>query len=177
MAVSTVSTNYASTSTSSTTSTDSTSLGKEDFLELLVEQLKNQDPLNPMDNTEYIAQLTQFSSVEQLMNISEKLDTLSMNLGSASTLIGKTIEWAELDDSGSVVSKSGIVDSIYMGEDGLYAQVGDTQILLDVIQSVHDSAADEESADSGEAEETEEAAGSEETAETDSSGTEGTEEA
>lgn len=48
-------------------------LGKEDFLNLLVTQLKNQDPLNPSDPTEFTAQLAQYSSLEQLYNINERM--------------------------------------------------------------------------------------------------------
>jgi flagellar basal-body rod modification protein FlgD len=51
-------------------------LGKDDFLTLLVTQLKNQDPLKPMDPTEFTAQLAQFSSLEQLYNVNENLQVL-----------------------------------------------------------------------------------------------------
>lgn len=53
-------------------------MGKEDFLKLLVAQLSQQDPLNPQDGAEFVAQLAQFSSVEQLMNIRGGLDTLAL---------------------------------------------------------------------------------------------------
>ncbi len=76
-------------------------LGKEDFLKLLVEQMKNQDPLNPMNNTEFIAQTTQFSSLEQLLNISDSIEKLSQTvtenqssgdqLFSATNFIGKEV--------------------------------------------------------------------------------------
>ncbi len=52
-------------------------MGKDDFMKMLVAQLKNQDPLNPMDGKELAVQLAQFSSVEQLMNVNTKLDTLA----------------------------------------------------------------------------------------------------
>lgn len=52
-------------------------LGKNDFLNLLVTQLKNQDPLKPSDPTEFTSQLAQYSSLEQLQNISEGMDGLS----------------------------------------------------------------------------------------------------
>lgn len=48
-------------------------LGKEQFLTLLIAQLKNQDPLNPLDNTQFTAQLAQFSSLEQLVDINKNL--------------------------------------------------------------------------------------------------------
>ena len=71
-------------------------LGKDDFLQLLVAQLKAQDPLNPMESTEFTAQLAQFSSLEQLHNINDKLSNLQAgqasltNAGSVG-FIGKTV--------------------------------------------------------------------------------------
>jgi flagellar basal-body rod modification protein FlgD len=53
-------------------------LGKEQFLQLLVAQLKNQDPLEPMTNAEFVAQLAQFSSVEQLVSVNEGINILGM---------------------------------------------------------------------------------------------------
>lgn len=76
-------------------------LGKEEFLKLLVTQLSHQDPMNPMDGHEFVAELAQFSSVEQLTNISEGLSqsiemnnlvAQSVNSGVAAGLIGKTVE-------------------------------------------------------------------------------------
>ncbi|MBP9837621.1 MAG: hypothetical protein KBC84_02805 [Proteobacteria bacterium] len=61
-------------SSSSGTLTKSNALGTQDFLKLLVNQLQNQDPLNPMDNQQFAVQLSQFSSVEQLIDINKKLD-------------------------------------------------------------------------------------------------------
>jgi flagellar basal-body rod modification protein FlgD len=69
-------------------------LGRNDFLKLLVAQLKNQDPLNPQDNTQFVAQLAQFSSLEQAMSMNSKLDLLAtQNQGLQNTeitaLVGK----------------------------------------------------------------------------------------
>ena len=83
------------------TGASSTTLNRDDFLQLLVTQLSNQDPLNPMDGQEFAAQLAQFSSLEQLININESmiqsgeingLLAQSINSGVAADLIGKTIE-------------------------------------------------------------------------------------
>ena len=52
-------------------------MGKDQFVKLLVTEMKNQDPLNPMDGKELAVQLAQFSSVEQLMNVNTKLDDLT----------------------------------------------------------------------------------------------------
>jgi flagellar basal-body rod modification protein FlgD len=67
-------------------------LGKNDFLKLLVSQLQNQDPLNPSDPTEFTAQLAQFSSLEQLSNVNKNLEKLvsSQDLG-AMAFIGREV--------------------------------------------------------------------------------------
>ncbi len=100
MSVSNVSNNTAvNTATSSQTSTNSV-LGKDDFLKLLVTQLKNQDPLNPTDGTEFASQLAQFSSLEQLTNLNDAIQqnmnnsyylTQSINNSLASNLVGKNV--------------------------------------------------------------------------------------
>lgn len=71
-------------------------LGRDDFLVLLVEQLKNQDPLNPMEDTEFTAQLANFSSLEQLTEINDGIGSLSegnnrQEMLSAVSFIGKEV--------------------------------------------------------------------------------------
>ncbi len=75
-------------------------LGKDDFLRLLATQLQYQDPLNPMDGTEFTAQLSQFSQLEQLYNINSNIQDLlayegSINNGIVTGFIGKTVELVE----------------------------------------------------------------------------------
>lgn len=78
-------------------------MGKDEFLNLLVTQLKYQDPLNPMDGANFASQLAQFSSLEQLNNINDSLDqsingnyylTQSINNTLTATLVGKDIKLA-----------------------------------------------------------------------------------
>jgi flagellar basal-body rod modification protein FlgD len=60
-------------------------MGQDQFVQLLVTQMKNQDPMDPMDGKDLAAQLAQFSSVEQLMNINTKLDNFTALLTPAAT--------------------------------------------------------------------------------------------
>jgi flagellar basal-body rod modification protein FlgD len=81
---------------SSAATAASKTMGKEAFLTLLITQLQHQDPLNPADSTEFTAQLAQFSSLEQLSNVNENLNTLklyqaSINNAQAVAFIGKDI--------------------------------------------------------------------------------------
>ncbi len=65
-------------------------LGKDAFLQLLVAQLQNQDPLNPAEDKEFIAQLSTFSTLEQMQNMNK-----SMEASQAASLIGKQVTWTE----------------------------------------------------------------------------------
>ncbi len=100
------------------------SLDKDAFLKLLVSQVKNQDPLQPAGSTEYVAQLAQFSSLEQMQNLNDNIVGLALlqqnnallsQLTQSSALIGQTVEWTD-PDTGTV--HSGEVSSVKL-EDGL----------------------------------------------------------
>ncbi|MGI5173674.1 flagellar hook assembly protein FlgD [Treponema sp. OMZ 840] len=76
--------------------TSSQQLGKDDFLKLLITQLSHQDPLSPMENTEFIAQMAQFSSLEQITNMSSGFNRLASMLtnSEAVSIVGKTVDVA-----------------------------------------------------------------------------------
>lgn len=86
-------------------------LGKDDFLAMLVAQLRNQDPLNPMDGAEYAAQLAQFSTVEQLLDIGKKLDgqsaDLAQNVLVGQSQLGSALIGREVTLRGAALSSDG----------------------------------------------------------------------
>ena len=76
--------------------TGSSTLGKDSFLQLLVTQMQNQNPLDPQDNSEFVAQLAQFSSLETMQNLSTSVDAIggmyqSSQALQASSLVGRTV--------------------------------------------------------------------------------------
>ena len=104
-------------STSANSSPNSAILGKQDFLTLLVAQLKNQDPLNPSDPTQFTAQLAQFSSLEQLFNLNDSMNnmaTANANAARFTTLntIGKEVSFpaSSFDFAGGPVNLGYVLD-------------------------------------------------------------------
>jgi flagellar basal-body rod modification protein FlgD len=85
-------TDYSSQVLTSGTRTVKGNLGKDDFLQLLVAQIRYQDPLKPMDNQAFIAQLAQFSSLEQMMNVG-----LASNLTYGMGMLGKQVTGSDSD--------------------------------------------------------------------------------
>jgi flagellar basal-body rod modification protein FlgD len=115
--------------------TDGT-MGKNEFLKILVAQIQNQNPMEPLQNTEFIAQMAQFSSLEQMMNIADAMNNLSNSLGLYSSMIGKQIGWQTVKDDGTVEVKTGIVDAIVVSDGKLHVVSGDRKIPIEDIISV-----------------------------------------
>lgn len=111
------------------------SLGKDDFLKLLIAQLSNQDPTSPMENTQFIAQMAQFSSLEQMTNMNAEFSKLNTTLTSNSAMgtLGKTVD---LDLNG--VTTTGVVTAI---TGGASPQVQVNGMLFDMnrISTVYDN--------------------------------------
>lgn len=86
-----------------TKGTTNASLGKDDFLRILMAQLQNQSPANPMKDKEFISQMTSFSSLEQMMNMSSSIEQLVQSQYTSpilkySNLIGKEVSYQEYDE-------------------------------------------------------------------------------
>jgi flagellar basal-body rod modification protein FlgD len=104
----------APSNTNATDQTSKTAVDYQSFLKLLVAEMKNQDPTNPMDSTQYVAQLAAFSQVEQSVQINTKLDQLlqSSTLAQADALIGRTVTSADGKITGKVAEVRLLSDGI-----------------------------------------------------------------
>lgn len=94
--------------------TTSNQLGKDDFLKLLITQLTNQDPTSPMEDTQFISQMAQFSSLEQMTNMNESFNKLAGMISSsqAASVLGRTVE-VDVGDT----TTQGIVESTSFGSE------------------------------------------------------------
>jgi flagellar basal-body rod modification protein FlgD len=103
---STSTTSAASSATAAKSTSSASTVDYNSFLKLLIAQLKNQDPTQPVDSTQYISQLASFSNVEQSVQMNSKLDSLitSMSLGQADGLIGRTVTSSDGTISGQVAA-------------------------------------------------------------------------
>lgn len=113
--------------------TNSSDLGKDAFLQLLVTQLKYQDPLNPASNEEFLAQMAQFSALEQMQNLNVSFDKYQ-----AFTMIGKNILAKTTDGSGEDTYIEGTVDAVQMISGNPYLSVNGSSIPLSSLQAVMD---------------------------------------
>lgn len=119
---------------STTTRQPQNDLGKDAFMQLLVTQLRYQDPLNPMDNQAFMAQMAQFSALEQMMNMSE-----SMEKSNAHALIGKIVEATYKDPASNQMEQIiGKVDGVVMKNNKNFLMVNGKEIELKDVQSVID---------------------------------------
>jgi flagellar basal-body rod modification protein FlgD len=123
------------TNKAATTSTDKSTLGSEQFLKLLTIQLANQDPFNPMDDTEFISQMANFSSLEEMSKLSNNFSSFSAKQEqlSSQAFLGKevTISQGTSDDI------TGTVSSVSIDKEGsIFVTVDGTQYSVSDITSV-----------------------------------------
>ena len=107
---------YLSQQQKNTRTTGNGTMGKDEFLKILMTQLQNQDPTNPMEDTEFIAQMAQFSSLEQMTNMTNAFEKYAeaqnqTQLIQYSNFVGKEIKWHEItdkkDDKGNFIIQEG----------------------------------------------------------------------
>ena len=110
-------------------------IGKEGFLKLLITQLQNQDPLEPMSNEDFAAQLAQFSSLEQMQNLNESFGQLMdlTRISGSANLIGKNVEYF---DEASGLNLGGTVDKVMLNSEGLFFSINGKQVHSDLVREI-----------------------------------------
>lgn len=126
---------YANSKNTQFTQRGSSELGKDEFLKLLVCQLQNQDPLNPQSDTEFISQLAQFSSLEQMTNMNA-----TMTNTSAYSLVGKEVIVSSTDSTGAVKEVRGVVDYVEMKNGDAFLSIDGQTFSIDDLVQVMDNA-------------------------------------
>lgn len=113
------------TQTASAAAADKATLDYDTFLKLLVAEMQNQDPTEPMDSTEYISQLASFSNVEQTIQTNARLEDLlkSSSIAQAGSLIGRSVS----SPDGSI---NGVVKQVEIYDDGVVAILQDGQKVV-----------------------------------------------
>jgi flagellar basal-body rod modification protein FlgD len=112
----------------------SSELGKTEFLQILAVQLSNQDPLEPTSDTEFIAQMAQFSSLEQMQAMA-----MASESARAYSLIGKDVLAVVTDEKGAQQQIVGRVDSIMRKSNTEYVVMGQYLVPLKSVSQVYDS--------------------------------------
>lgn len=127
-------TNTSATSISESTKSSPNSLGKEDFLQLLVAQMQYQDPLEPTSNTEYVSQFATFSELEQMQNVSQSSD-----MNRASNLVGQTVIMKVTSTTtGKTSYVQGKVDYVMYENSKAFLSIKDSLYSIDDLDTVID---------------------------------------
>lgn len=127
MNISTATTGASALSAASAKTEPTNALGQDAFLKILVTQMKHQDPMEPLKDTEFIGQMAQFTSLEQLTNLNKTMTQFVNNQGSSSLadyahLIGTSVKWQSGTESGegmvkALSSKNGELLAEFEGSD------------------------------------------------------------
>ena len=123
------------TTTSATTKTGSSGFSSDDFLSLLVQQLKNQDPSSPMSSSDMANQMAQMETVLELQKMATAVTTLNSTNQklSATSMIGKTIAYT---DATTKATTTGKVDSVEFSDTDVLLNIGTTQVSLSDVLGV-----------------------------------------
>lgn len=112
-------------------------LGEEEFLQILAVQLANQDPLQPMEDTDFIAQMAQFNSLQQMQQLNA-----TFNTSQAYSLIGKNVVGEVQENDGSKAQILGRVTGVVRQGGTDYVQVGDYYLPIGAITEIYDAGMD-----------------------------------
>ena len=128
-------TGATSTAAQGATTTTSKSADKDMFLQLLVAQMKYQDPMNPTDSGEFLAQSAQFTALEKMQAVADQTAQLvaSQMAFGASSLVGRTVSWTTPEG----LAQSGSVSGVQFGAQGPMLDVGGSMVPIGQVQSVN----------------------------------------
>ena len=117
---------------------DGNMLGKDAFLKLLVTQISNQDPTEPMDNRDLVLQLSQFSTLESTQQLNSNMEAYieMASLATATSLIGKDVVYLDSESGEDFI---GTVSSVKKSTDGYVLNIGSDEIPFDNIRYVYNS--------------------------------------
>ena len=113
-------------------------IDQQGFLQLLMAQLQSQDPLEPMDNAEFVSQQAAFAQVEKLDALTNSLDTAN-SIAQASSLVGKNVEFQSgiNYDTGAAIISSGRIDSVIVDGGDASIVVNDQTYSIDSINKIN----------------------------------------
>jgi flagellar basal-body rod modification protein FlgD len=119
----------------STTTDTKTQDDKQMFLELMVAQLRYQDPMNPTDSSAFLAQSAQFTALEKMQDVADRTGELlgaQMAFG-ASSMVGRNVSWTDTDGT---TTKTGTIDGVTFGASGPVFDIDGEQVPLGSILTV-----------------------------------------
>lgn len=133
----------ADTAVKTATVSNNSIMGKDDFLKLLITELRYQNPLQPMEDKEFIAQMATFSSLEQMQNLNQTMTNLAdtinyywlpcMMMQQAGQMVGRQVAYLYEDENGELQSSVGIVDSVIMRQGSPYLVIQGQEVGLDAV--------------------------------------------
>jgi flagellar basal-body rod modification protein FlgD len=115
-----------------TKKTATKSLGMNDFFKLMAAQLQYQDPMQPTDNSQSMAQMAQFSLLESVQSMSQ-----SLNFTVAASTMGKSVIYSTTDSAGNTVQKTGIISAVDLTSTSPQCNVNDEWIPLSSVSVVY----------------------------------------
>lgn len=146
MSINAVNTYNTSSSSTASTSSDKSTISTSDFLKMLSVQLSNQDVLNPTDNTEFISQMAQITSLQAIVKLADTatsqlqaIEVLSNqnSMQYGASLVGKSVVVSSTDADGKPIQTKGVVDSVHYGSDSYTISVNGTDYDLSSVMEVY----------------------------------------